>query len=185
MTIGGVSTRTSFLANQILNLQDQFADLQQQLVTHKKSTTYAGMGADRGVAIGLRAQIGTIDGYTSTMTNVNSRLDIANTALTGMVNINKQLHAAATTSPLDVTSSGQTASQTAARGSLDAMLQFLNTQAGDRFLFSGLSIDTVADRIEQCHPQWHAHASRFEAGDRGAQPGGCRRVGPSNRPVDF
>lgn len=84
MTVSGVGIRTSFLASRILDLQSQFDDLQTQLSTGKKSDSYAGMGVNRGFAIGLRAQISNINSYSDTMTNVTTRINVANAALTPM-----------------------------------------------------------------------------------------------------
>src|SRR5882724_563233 len=118
MSIDGVSARTSFLSTQLVNLRSEFDDLQTQLTTGKKSDTYAGIGAERGFAIGLRAQISGIDSFSNTITNVTTRLNVANTALTRISAISSEVRAAATTSSLQVTSSGQTQSQTTARNSL-------------------------------------------------------------------
>jgi flagellar hook-associated protein 3 FlgL len=144
MTIDGVGLRTSFLGSRILDLQSQFDDLQGQLTTGKKSDTYAGMGVNRGFAIALRAQISAIDSYADTATNVNTRISIANTALQRIADIGTQVQGAASTSSTQVSSNGQTTAQATARSSLDEMLQLLNTQAGDRYLFSGRATDTPA-----------------------------------------
>jgi flagellar hook-associated protein 3 FlgL len=144
MTIDGVGLRTSFLGTRIMNLQSQFDDLQAQLTTGKKSDTYAGMGANRGFAVALRAQISSIDSFADTATNVNTRITIASTALQRIAAIGTQVQGAASTSSTQVGSNGQTVGQATARSSLDEMLQLLNTQAGDRYLFSGRATDTPA-----------------------------------------
>ena len=85
MSIDGVSGKTSYIGTSILNLRSQLDDLQTQLATGKVSTTYAGQGADRGFALGLRAQITSINAYADTATNVNTRINVANLALQGLV----------------------------------------------------------------------------------------------------
>ncbi len=144
MTVSGVGIRTSFLASRILDLQSQFDDLQTQLSTGKKSDSYAGMGVNRGFAIGLRAQISNINSYSDTMTNVTTRINVANAALTRMTAIGTTVQGAATTSSTAITSNGQTTAQATARSSLDEMLNLLNSQSGDRYLFSGRATDTPA-----------------------------------------
>lgn len=144
MTVSGVGIRTSFLASRILDLQNQFDDLQTQLASGKKSDTYAGMGVNRGFAIGLRAQMSSIDSYSDTMTNVTTRINVANAALTRISAIGTTVQGAATTSSTQITSNGQTTAQATARSSLDEMLNLLNSQSGDRYLFSGRATDTAA-----------------------------------------
>ena len=69
MSIDGVSGKTSYIGMSILNLRSQLDDLQTQLASGRVSTTYAGQGVNRAFALGLRAQITTIDAYADTATN--------------------------------------------------------------------------------------------------------------------
>lgn len=144
MTVSGVGYRTSHLTSQILNLQSQLDDLQTQLSTGKKSTSYAGMGVNRGFAVGLRAQVSNIDSYADTITNVTTRINVANAALTRIASIGTEVRGAATTSTIQLNNNGQTTSQTTAQNSMAEMLQLLNVQSGDRYLFSGRATDTPA-----------------------------------------
>ena len=144
MTVSGVGIKTSILASRILDLQSQFDSLQTQLATGKKSNTYAGMGTNRGFAVALRAQISSIDSFADTMTNVTTRINVANAALTRIVAIGTTVQGAAVTSSTQITSNGQTIAQGTARSSLDEMLSLLNSQSGDRYLFSGRATDTAA-----------------------------------------
>src|SRR5436190_1674224 len=144
MTVSGVGTKTSILASRILDLQSQFDSLQTQLATGKKSNTYAGMGVNRGFAVALRAQVSSIDAFADTMTNVTTRINVANAALTRIVAIGTTVQGAAVTSSTQITSNGQTIAQGTARSSLDEMLSLLNSQSGDRYLFSGRATDTAA-----------------------------------------
>lgn len=144
MTVSGVGTKTSILASRILDLQSQFDSLQTQLATGKKSNTYAGMGTNRGFAVALRAQVSSIDAFSDTMTNVTTRIDVANAALTRIIAIGTTVQGAAVTSSTQITSNGQTIAQGTARSGLDEMLSLLNSQSGDRYLFSGRATDTAA-----------------------------------------
>src|SRR6266550_892426 len=147
MTVSGVGIKTSILASRILDLQSQFDSLQTQLATGKKSNTYAGMGVNRGFAVALRAQVSSIDAFSDTMTNVTTRINVANAALTRIVAIGTTVQGAAVTSSTQITSNGQTIAQGTARSSLDEMLSLLNSQSGDRYLFSGRATDTPATAI--------------------------------------
>lgn len=144
MAINGINGSNASLISPLLSLRSQLNDLQQQLATGKKSTTYAGMGVDRGFAVSLRAQISDVDSYADTITNVNTRLQIAGTTLSRMSDIGDEVQTAATSGTLTLSSSGQTVGQTTAAGAMGEMLQLLNTQSGDRYLFSGRATDTPA-----------------------------------------
>ncbi|MGO4714945.1 flagellin N-terminal helical domain-containing protein [Bradyrhizobium sp. 2TAF24] len=144
MTVSDVGYRTAYLSGQLLNLKSQLDDLQTQLATGKRATTYAGMGVNRGFAIGLRAQVSNIDSYADTITNVTTRISVANAALTRLSGIGTEVRGAATTSTIQLNNNGQTTSQTTAQNSMAEMLQLLNVQSGDRYLFSGRATNTPA-----------------------------------------
>ena len=56
-------------------MRNQLVDLQRQLGTGKKSDSYAGLGLDRSLTVGLRAHLSSIAGYQQTITQVGVRLD--------------------------------------------------------------------------------------------------------------
>src|SRR5262245_41490662 len=76
------------------------------------------------------------------MTNINTTIGTTSTALTSFGQIATQVKSAAASGGAIVAGSGQTVGQQTATLQLKSMLEILNTQAGDRFLFSGSAIDT-------------------------------------------
>jgi flagellar hook-associated protein 3 FlgL len=142
MAINGVGFGGSLLGQSILNLKSQLDDLQTQLASGKKSTVYSGFGANEGFAIFARAQLSNLSAFTSTITNVNTTIDTASTALQTFAKIATQVKSAAGSGGATVNGSGQTTGQQTALLQLKSLLEILNTQAGDRFLFSGSAIDT-------------------------------------------
>jgi flagellar hook-associated protein 3 FlgL len=143
MAINGITYGTSSVLNQsVTNLKNQLTTLQSQLTTGEKSTTYAGMGVNEGFAIAARSQLANISAFTDTMTNINTNIGIANTALQAMVDIGSTVQSSANNSPQTLNSAGQTIAQQTASAQLSSMLGVLNTQAGDRYLFSGSAINT-------------------------------------------
>ena len=140
--INGVGN-SNFLFNQtILSLKSQFDDLQTQLASGKKSTLYSGMGPSEGFAIFARGQLSNNSAFKSSITNINTTISAASTSLTSFDKIAGNVRSAATTGNTTVTASGQTSSQQTALFQLQSMRELLNTQVGDRFLFSGSAIDT-------------------------------------------
>ena len=142
MSIDGVSGKTSYIGMSILNLRSQLGDLQTQLASGRVSTTYAGQGVNRSFALGLRAQISTIDAYADTATNLNTRISVANLTLQGLVKIGYQVKSAASTSTIVLNNNGQTSGQITAQAAFANAVSVLNTQSGERFLFSGRATDT-------------------------------------------
>ena len=142
MAIDGVSNRTSYIGSTILNMKSQLGELSQQLASGKVSTTYAGQGVNRGLAVGLRAQISAITAYADTATNINTRINVANLSLQGLVDINKQVKTAANGSSMALGTGGQTSGQISAQSAFANAIELLNTRSGDRYLFSGRATDT-------------------------------------------
>src|SRR5216683_260303 len=144
MAINSVGFNASILGQSVLQLKNQLATLQSQLTTGTKSTTYAGMGVNEGFAIAARAQLANISAFSDTMSNINTNIGIANTALQSMVDIGTTVLNSANSSMQGLNSDGQTIAQQTATSQLSSMLGILNMQAGDRYLFSGSAINTPA-----------------------------------------
>ena len=144
MSIDGVSGRTSYIGSSIVGLRNQLNDLTQQLASGRLSTTYAGQGADRGFALSLRAQVSSIDAFADTANNVNTRLSVINLSLQGVSDIGRQVKSAAGASTIVLNNNGQTSGQITAQAAFSNLVSVLNTQSGDRYLFSGRTTDTAA-----------------------------------------
>ena len=142
MAINGIGFSGSLFGLAVQNLNNQLTDLSTQLATGKKSSTYSGMGVDEGFSIAARSQLASISAFADTMTNVTTTINVANTALQSLSNISGQVQSSAASSPQDLNSSGQTIGQENALSELSSMVGILNTQAGDRFIFSGSAINT-------------------------------------------
>ncbi|MBN8990836.1 MAG: flagellar protein [Rhizobiales bacterium] len=144
MSIDGVSGRTSYIGSSIIGLRNQLNDLTTQLASGKVSTTYAGQGANRGFALSLRAQVSSINAFADTATNVNTRISVLNLALQGMTNIGSSVKSAAGSSTIVLNNNGQTSGQITAQAAFSNAVSLLNSQSGDRYLFSGRTTDTAA-----------------------------------------
>ena len=140
MSVGGVGMRSAAMVQSLLAMRTQLGDLQQQMATGKKADTYAGLGLDRGLTVGLRAHLSAIGAFGNTITNVGVRLDLAQSTLTRIADIGREVKAA--TAPVNSASPQMT--QQLALNALGEVLGLLNTQSGDRYLFSGLAADRPA-----------------------------------------
>jgi flagellar hook-associated protein 3 FlgL len=142
MAINSIGYGSTVLGQSVRNLNDQLTTLSAQLTTGKKATTYAGMGVNEGFAIAARAQLSNISAFTDTMTKITTTINVANTALQALADIGAQVQNSASASSQALNSAGQTIAQQNAQSQLGSMLGILNTQSGDRYVFSGGAIDT-------------------------------------------
>jgi hypothetical protein len=81
MSISIIGSQTSLIVQSLVDMRAQLDDLQRQLGTGKKSDTYAGLGLERGMAVGLRARLSALGGYDEAITNVGVRINLAQSAL--------------------------------------------------------------------------------------------------------
>src|SRR5204862_271103 len=141
--ITGVGPQSSLIVSALGDMRSQLDDLQRQLGTGQKSTTNAGLGIDRGLAVGLQGQLSAMSGYADTVTQIGVRMSLQQTSLTRIADIGSAMKGA-TLTQFNIDASGQTATQRTAISQLDEILGLLNTPAGDRYLFSGRAGDRPA-----------------------------------------
>ena len=143
MSVSALGGQSAVAITQLVKMRAQFDDLQRQLSTGQKSSTYAGLGLDRGVTVGLNAQLSQIAGYDSSISTVGTRISLMNTALSQMTTITSQVKAAMVQANTNGSNgSGPSLAKQTGQSSLDQILGLLNTQAGGRYLFSGKATDT-------------------------------------------
>jgi flagellar hook-associated protein 3 FlgL len=128
----------------LTQMRSQFEDLQRQLSSGQKSSTYAGLGIDRGVTVSLNAQLSAISGFNNTIDNVMARINLMNTALGNMIDITSTVKSAMVQANGVSNGNGAAVAQQTANSSLDQLIALLNSQAGDRYLFSGRATDQPA-----------------------------------------
>ena len=144
MGINSIGYSGSLFGQAVLNLNNQLTNLSTELATGEKSTTYAGMGVNEGFAVAARAQLSNISAFGDTITNVNTIIGAANTALQSLTRLATTVQGNASTTSQDINSSGQTIGQQNAQSQLVSMIGILNTQVGNRYIFSGSAINTPA-----------------------------------------
>ncbi|MGB9173435.1 MAG: flagellar protein, partial [Bradyrhizobium sp.] len=142
MAINSISYSGSLFGQAVLNLNNQLTNLSTQLATGEKSSTYSGMGVNEGFAIAARQQLSDISAFGDTITNVNTTISAENTALQSLSSIATSVQNDASTTPQTISSTGQTIGQANAQSEFISMVGILNTQVGDRYIFSGSAINT-------------------------------------------
>jgi flagellin-like hook-associated protein FlgL len=140
MSISAVAANISPVIQNVLEMRRKLDDLQRQLGTGMKADTYAGLGPHSGLAIGLSRQLDAITSFNDTMTVVGTRISVGQMALSQISEVGQQVKSATLLPNFNIDGTGQTSQQKSAYYQLDQILSLLNTQVGDRFLFSGTAV---------------------------------------------
>jgi hypothetical protein len=141
MSVNGITGRSGTQIQSLLAQKQQLDDLQRQLGTGQKSTTYAGLGLDRSLSVALRTQLATLQTYQQSSAIIGTRLTVAQTALTQVAKSGSTVKSATENSVYSIDQSGQTTDQDSAKAQLDLIISALNSQVGDQYIFSGKSPD--------------------------------------------
>ena len=141
MAVTGIGGASALTLQSISDMRNKLDDLQRQLGSGQKTTTYAGLGLDAGLTVGLRTQLSAVAGYQSTITQVGVRLDLMQTALSQFSAVSQQSKSSIVQSQYRLAGGTQTQDQKNTANMLDSLVGMLNTAADGRYLFSGRTVD--------------------------------------------
>ncbi len=145
MSITGPGSVTAATITAQTNMMNQLNTLAEEIGTGKASQTYSGLQSQAGLVVGLNAQLAAIDGYSNTISTVNTALGIAQSSLTQLGNIASTVEQEVTDQPgFNLNANGQTTVQVAAQSQLDEIVSLLNTQVGSNYIFSGTAVNQPA-----------------------------------------
>jgi flagellar hook-associated protein 3 FlgL len=141
MTIASIQNGY-FQTQAVGNMQTQLSNLETELSTGEVSQNYAGIGNDRGLAIALQSQLSSINNYGSVINSVGVRLTSAQNALGAIQSSSTLVQSATLNSQYTLNQNGQTTDQQTASGQLTQVIDALNTQVGNDYIFSGSATNT-------------------------------------------
>src|SRR5437660_3945135 len=95
--ITGIGPQSTLIVSALSDMRTQLTDLQRQLGTGQKSTTYAGLGIDRGLAVGLQGQLSAMSGYADTVIQLGVRMSLQQTSLTRIASLGSAVKSATQT----------------------------------------------------------------------------------------
>ena len=144
MIVNNLGVNSALSVQTLIDMRNQLIDLQRQFGTGKKANSYAGLGLDRGLTVGLRTHLSAMAGYHQTITEVGVRLDLAATALSQIDSIGRSAKSTVMQSNFALSNGNQTLDQRTAYIQFDQMLSVLNTSTGGRYLFAGRGVDGAA-----------------------------------------
>jgi flagellin-like hook-associated protein FlgL len=141
MALSGISPAVAPLIQSTLDLNNQLDKLQEQLGTGQKSSTYAGLGSQGGIAVSLNAQLAALGSFDSSMTVVGTTINLQQQVLQQVGSVGSSVQTSVAQPSFVLDNTGQTSAQQAAASQLDQVLGLLNTEGGNGYLFSGTSPD--------------------------------------------
>jgi flagellin-like hook-associated protein FlgL len=131
--------RSSF--QHISNMKDRFDVLQGQLATGQKAATLAEMGSSRFFDLSMRARLSKISGYQDTITSVNLRLDVMDTTISRLDQLEADQRTLATPGGYGSSNINLSITPDLSLARLDEVLDLLKASVDGRYLFGGSTTD--------------------------------------------
>jgi flagellar hook-associated protein 3 FlgL len=145
MSITGPGSVTAATITAQNNMMTQLDKLSEEIGTGQAAQTYSGLQSQAGLVVALNSQLAAINGYSNTISTVNTTLGVAQSSLTELGTLSTTVQQEVTDQPsFNLNSGGQTTVQVAAQSQLDEMLSLLNTQVGTNYIFSGNAVNQPA-----------------------------------------
>ena len=127
----------------ISRMQTQFNSLQTQLATGQKASNLAELGSDRYFDLSIRSRINRLDGYSTNITVVNSRLDMFDQLTTRLATLQQDARGLITPNSYGSQDIVLGAVPTQAASNLDEVINILNSDINGRYLFGGAVTDSA------------------------------------------
>jgi flagellin-like hook-associated protein FlgL len=127
----------------INRMQTQFNTLQTQLATGQKASNLAELGSDRYFDLSIRSRLSRLDGYSTNITVVNSRLDMFDQLTTRLSALQQDARGLITPNSYGSQDIVLGAVPTQAASNLDEVVNILNSDINGRYLFGGSVTDAA------------------------------------------
>lgn len=121
--------------------RDDLQDAMRQIGTGRASTTYGGLGNDRGLALDLRHEISQIDMFKSNIEQMQTRIKVMDDSLKRINGIGTEVRESARTTEYNMTSENKSMAQISSTTLMKEMLGLLDTEINGRHLFAGKNTD--------------------------------------------
>ncbi|UZF94342.1 flagellin [Bosea sp. NBC_00550] len=128
--------------NEFASTRAQFDDLQRQLDTKKRSTSYGDLGIDRRVSLDLNAKVSTIDSWLSGIELSNVNVKLQTTSVENFAKLASETRNDTRSNSYVPSASGRSSPQVLAEEKFKQTLDLLNIAVNGRYLFSGKTSDT-------------------------------------------
>ncbi|MDX3807624.1 flagellin [Bosea thiooxidans] len=142
ITAYGSGAYRSAQPNSFVSSRTQFDDLQRQLSTKERSTSYGDLGIDRRVSLDLNAKISSLDSWLSGIDLADVNLKLMSSAVDSFGKMATESRNDMRSNTYLASSTGQTGPQVLAQEKFKQTLDLLNSDVNGRYLFSGRTSDT-------------------------------------------
>ena len=128
--------------NEYVSTRAQFDDLQRQLDTKQRSTSYGDLGIDRRISLDLNGKVAQLDSWLSgiELSNVNLKLQTA--SVENFTKLTNETRNDTRSNSYVPSASGRSSPQVLAEEKFKQTLDLLNIAVNGRYLFSGKTSDT-------------------------------------------
>lgn len=128
--------------NEFVSTRAQFDDLQRQLDTKQRSTSYGDLGIDRRVSLDLNGKVSQIDSWLSGIELTNVNLKLQTTSVENFTKLVSETRNDTRSNTYVPSASGRSSPQVLAEEKFKQTLDLLNIAVNGRYLFSGKTSDT-------------------------------------------
>lgn len=142
ITAYGTGAYRAAKPNEFVSTRAQFDDLQRQLDTKQRSTSYGDLGIDRRVSLDLNAKVSQIDSWLSGIELTNVNLKLSSQSVENFAKLANETRTDTRSNSYVPSASGRSAPQLLAEEKFKQALDLLNTAVNGRYLFSGKTSDT-------------------------------------------
>lgn len=121
----------------LLQNQDRLSDLNRQIATGERATTYGDLGSSRVQSISLRGDVSRLEAFQSSIQRVNIRVDLTVLSLERLEGIRREGRDAVNPNNFVDLGNGNTFGQQSTELLLSETVALLNSQADGRYIFGG------------------------------------------------
>jgi len=127
--------QTGFSA--ITNMNQRMSTLQVQLATGEKATSLAELGNNRSLSLSIRQRQASIEGYTNSISTVQLRLSVLDSAISRLDTIESEARTSATPGDYGTGDINLGTQPKLSQARLDEVVTLLNSDINGRYLFAG------------------------------------------------
>lgn len=142
ITAYGTGAYRAAKPSEFASTRAKFDDLQRQLDTGKKVTSYGDLGIERRTSLDLNAKKASLDSWLSGIQLAEINLKLSTSAVETFAKLTAETKNDARPGSYVASASGRSAPQLLAEEKFKQALDLLNSNVGGRYLFSGRSSDT-------------------------------------------
>lgn len=141
ITAAGKGAYRMATTSQFVTSRENLSDLQRQLSTQQRSTTYGGLGIDRRISLDINAKLSAIESWQAGIERTQVHLKLQAQAVESIATLASGTRTDVSTSSYIPMTGGRTGPQILAEDKLSQAIDLLNIDANGRYLFSGRKTD--------------------------------------------